>query len=432
MINVVVKKDSKWRQLYAPDESIRYVLVYGPRLGGKSFRASQATILQMTSWPYFRAYIMRNVLDNVRDTIFQDCWDRVIEHNLPLSVIESNLTIKWGSNELKGRGFKKSSGKDTAKQKSLAGRNVVVIEEAEETDKDDFTQLDLSLRTTKGQVVMYLVFNPPEKGHWTLNEWFDLLPATISLAKEIYGVDLTGITDDNLDGFFVMKPKLRTDTAYIFSNYKDNLKHLDPNVIDRAERLKVTDLEYYLHKIIGLVPSGRTGRVFKKYTTISRQEYNGLPYNKLFGLDFGSNDPTTLIECMVHDKSIYISEVFYKQGMTIDDIDEQLLDINDKVIADSSAKQTIETLKMRGRWLEASVKGADSVTDGIRKLLSYDIVIVEDSSNVLSEFENYVWKLDRFGIPTDKPEDKHNHAIDAIRYSIEDLESFDYENTEYL
>jgi phage terminase large subunit len=107
MIKVTIKKDSKWRNLYAPEPHIRYVLVYGPRLGGKSYRASQAAILQMTSWNYFRGYIMRNVLDNVRDSIFQDCWDRVNEFEMtPVQVAESNLQIKWRANELKGRGFK--------------------------------------------------------------------------------------------------------------------------------------------------------------------------------------------------------------------------------------------------------------------------------------------------------------------------------------
>lgn len=431
MINFVIKRTSKWRQLYAPEAHIRYVLVYGPRLGGKSYRASQAAMQLMDVWTYFRGYMMRNVLDTVRDSIFQDCVDRINELELPYRI--ADMTISHGEKELKGRGFKKSSGKDTAKQKSLAGRNYVLIEEAEEVDKDDVTQLDLSLRTTKGQVVINFVFNPPEEGHWILDEWFVLLPATRELVKQHYGVDLIGISDAKLKGFFVMVPRTdRPDTAYIFSNYLDNLQHLDQGVIDRVERLKYSDIEYYLHKIVGLVPSGKTGLVFRTFSTISVEEYKALQFDKLYGLDFGSNDPTTLVEVQVHDDTIYIREKFYRSGMTIDDIDDAIRDIDSEITADSSAKQTIETLVKRGRWVTPSVKGADSVEAGIRKISSYKIVICEDSKNVMHEFKNYSWKLDKFGLPTDKPEDRNNHAIDAIRYAIEDIESTDYTNLDYI
>ena len=109
--------------------------------------------------------------------------------------------------------------------------------------------------------------------------------------------------------------------------------------------------------------------------------------------------------------------------MDIDDIDEAIKPINQKIKADSQAKQTIQTLVNRGHWIEPSVKGADSVVDGIRKLLKYNIFICSDSKNTINEFENYVWKLDKNGLPTDVPEDKNNHAIDSIRYAIEDVET---------
>jgi phage terminase large subunit len=403
MINLIIEKKSKWRQLYAPDKSIRYVLLYGPRLGGKSYKASQAAMIQMGNWKYFRGYIMRNVLDTVRDSIFQDCVDRSLELKLPYKI--SDLNIDYLSKNLKGKGFKKSSGKDTAKQKSLAGRNYVLVEEAEEVEKEDFVQLDLSLRTTKGRVLIVLVFNPPEKNHWLIKDFFDLKP--------------------NLEhpDFFEMVPKNRDDTAYIFSNYKDNLEYLDQNVVKRAEHLKETDLEYYLHKIVGLVPSGKTGRVFKEYHRISQEEFQNLPYSSKFGLDFGYNDPTTLLEIKVHDRNLYIKQRFYKRGLNIDDICENLGNLEEKIIADSAAKQTIETLNQRGFWIESSKKGTDSVQNGIRKLLKYNIFITEDSYETIFEFENICWKLDKFKLPTDEVEDKNNHAIDAIRYALEEVDN---------
>jgi phage terminase large subunit len=44
-------------------------------------------------------------------------------------------------------------------------------------------------------------------------------------------------------------------------------------------------------------------------------------------------------------------------------------------------------------------------------------MITEDSPNVIAEFEQYKWKQDRItGASLNEPEDKNNHAIDAIRY----------------
>lgn len=404
MLEVVVKKSSKYRVLYHTPRNVRYILLYGPRASGKSFQASRAAIVHMTSKPYFRGFMMRNILDTVRDSVFQDCVDRISELSLPLQVVESNLLIRHGENELKGRGFKKSSGSDTAKNKSLAGRNFVLIEEAEELDADDFYQLDLSLRTVKGQVTVVLVFNPPQKGHWILRDWFNLTP------------------DPDYPEFFHMAPRTdRKDTAYIFSNYKDNLKHLDPNVVQRMERFKETDLEYYLHKIVGLVPSGKTGRVFKQYSTISSQDFDKLAYSSLYGLDFGySADPAACVEVKRHNNKLYIRERLYDTGLTNPALYERLKWITSEITADSAEQKSIQELSDLGLFIKGAAKGSDSVRNGIQRIQQHEIYICEDSRNVMAEFENYTWKLDKNKEPTDIPIDKHNHAIDALRYALED------------
>jgi PBSX family phage terminase large subunit len=303
------------------------------------------------------------------------------------------------------------------------------VEEMEEIEKADFDQLDFSLRTTKGRVLVKGVFNPPVKGHWILNEWFNLLPATYENVLQHTGIDVSDVPEKYLDGFFVMVPKKdREDTAFIFSNYQGNLANLDPNVITKIERVKVEDPEYYLHQFVGLVPSGMTGLVFKKYKTISVEEYEALPFNKRYGMDFGSNDPSVLVEVMLHDNNIYLRTKFYKPHMTIDEIWEIIMGINEEIIADGQAKQTIESLNAKGGcWVTGSVKGPDSITAGIRKLKGYNIYICEDSVEMIDETNNYVWMTDKYGIPTDRPIDKHNHAWDATRYAIEDISPHDFE-----
>ena len=48
---------------------------------------------------------------------------------------------------------------------------------ADEIPEEDFTQLDDSLRTLKGDILVILLLNPPAKDHWIIKRWFDLLPS---------------------------------------------------------------------------------------------------------------------------------------------------------------------------------------------------------------------------------------------------------------
>ncbi|GAB4146897.1 MAG: PBSX family phage terminase large subunit [Patescibacteria group bacterium] len=422
--------DEKYQILYDTPPQIRFVLVYGPRGSGKSFEVSRAAMVSLDAMEYCRGFLMRNVLDTVRDSIFQDCKDRIEEMGLDYYVIDSggNMRIQNGQNFFKGRGFKKSSGSDTAKNKSLAGYNRIIIEESEEIEKDDFYSLDLSLRTTKGQVLVCLVFNPMEKGHWILDDWFDLLPATLELVEKHYGIKLINVPEDKLDGYFVMVPKSsKNDTAYIFSSYHTNIENLDPNTVRRMESFRETDLDYYLHKIIGLVPSMKTGLVFKNWRVCTKEEFDSIPGNEYFGLDWGfSQHPSAAVRVRKHNNILGIRKVFYEKGLTNPKIAEILKDDefkNAKWIADPAEPKSIRELTDLGLWVVGAEKGQDSVRHGIDYLDNFDeILICEDSPEIVEEFSNYSWKLNRLKEPTGEPIDEFNHAIDAVRYATEALQ----------
>lgn len=421
-IIVEISKTSKYGVLYNTPNNIRYILMYGPRGTGKSFQNSRADVINLITKPYYRGFLMRNVLDTVRDSNFQDCLDRIDELNLPISV--SDLLLKYRANQLKGRGFRKSSGQDTAKNKSVAGINSISIEEAEEVDPMDFHAMDLSLRTTKGQVAIKLVFNPPVKGHWILNEWFNLIPATKEDAVKHFGwCWFDKVEDKYLDGYFLAIPRSdRKDTHYIFSTYHENIKNLDPNTVAKMERFLETDVDYYLHKVCGLVPSGKTGRIIRKYQIITAEEWEQLPYPSYFGLDFGyTNDPTAVAEIKRHNNKLYVRERLYQTGLTNPKIYDQINWIKKKIIADSAEPKSIAELRNMGLFIMPAKKGADSIRIGIERLNQHEIYICEDSKNAQNEAQNWIYKLDKNKEPTNEPEDDFNHFWDAVRYALEDL-----------
>jgi len=126
----------------------------GGRGAGRSTVASQFAIAKLTSTEYSRTAIMRYILGDVRNSIYREIIDRATENGIleSLSVNDSMMTISYGKNTINAVGFKKSSGEQKAKLKSLANYNCVIIEEADEITEEDFIQLDDSLRTVKGDL----------------------------------------------------------------------------------------------------------------------------------------------------------------------------------------------------------------------------------------------------------------------------------------
>ena len=69
-----------------------------------------------------------------------------------------------------------------------------------------------------------------------------------------------------------------------------------------------------------------------------------------------------------------------------------------------------------------TLKKPGSVLAGIKKIQGYKLIICGDSSNFVTELNNYAW-LDKHtanGRST-IPIDDYNHILDALRYSVQYL-----------
>jgi phage terminase large subunit len=147
----------------------------------------------------------------------------------------------------------------------------------------------------------------------------------------------------------------------------------------------------------------------------------------LFGGDWGySVDPAVLIKCyLIGERTLYITNEAYKIGVEIDDLPEFFASVPESKqytsIADSSRPETISYMKRHGYpKMEPSVKGKDSVKEGIIFLQGYDIVVHPDCIHTIDELTLYSYKVDKL---TEQvlPElvDDKNHVIDSIRYAVE-------------
>ncbi len=140
----------------------------------------------------------------------------------------------------------------------------------------------------------------------------------------------------------------------------------------------------------------------------------------LYGLDFGfSNDPSGLPQVKIHKDNMYLRELMYQKGLTTPDLDRALGTLIPKysrIAADSADPRTIEDLKRRG-WtnIVPSIKGPDSIINGINWMKGFKLHVHKDSHNFKNELLNYQWVM-YGGKPTNIAIGP-NHLIDPTRYT---------------
>lgn len=409
-----MKVELKVNKPYVPlfsrtNKNIRYYIFMGGRSAGRSTVASQFALARLRdTYHYFRCAIMRFVLGDIRNSIYQDIYDRIDEADLKdeITVREQMLSFKLGRNVINGIGFRKSSGEQKSKMKSLANYNCVIIEEADEVAEEDFMQLDDSLRTTKTEIIVILLLNAPSKDHWIIKRWFNLV-------------------ESGVEGFYlpVLKDSEKHNTCHIMTDFTDNIQNINETTIVNFEKYKETKPDYYWNMIKGLVPEGARGRIFKNWKPTTNEVFNQLPFASFYGLDYGfSNDPTALIEIKKHNNKVWIKELIYEKGLTNKLIAKRMNQLgvpkSAKIYGDSAEPKSNQELRDEGFNVIDAEKGPDSVRKGIDYMLDLEVFYTEDSANIAKEQQEYKWALDKNKEPTNDPIDDFNHGMDATRYGL--------------
>ena len=144
------------------------------------------------------------------------------------------------------------------------------------------------------------------------------------------------------------------------------------------------------------------------------------------GIDIGfsgKGDPTVAIRCWYGNvdgvKHMWLHQIVYEKGLNEKSLAYRLQMYKDlpKYI-DSANPLYIQNLKDNGcTQVNGIVKYANSVIDGLNKMMGYHIHITRTSVDLIKEFQNYVWLKDREDNFTNVPIDKWNHGIDAVRYA---------------
>ena len=372
---------------YMTDYTTRVNVHYGSAGSGKSFFITQKLCIKALLMKR-KILVVRKVGATLKDSVWSLFNSVLYQLGNPVeSVNNSDFSIKLinGSVIL----FK---GLDNAEKiKSIADITDIFIEEATELSLDDYTQLNLRLRSKEPYNQIHLAFNPVSKVNWCYKYFFES-----------------------------EKPKNCIVTK---TTYQDNI-HLPQEYIDSLLELKDRNPAYYRIYCLGEFAT-LDKLVFPVYKTkiVSEADIQGL--KRWIGLDFGYiNDPSAIVWGFIDTtkKRIYVTGEYVKRGMRNDEIAETMIDLGlskDKSYGDCAERKSIDEIKDKGVNIEPTEKGKDSIIHGIQWIQQYELIVDERCFKVCEELENYTWKKDKkTGEYINEPVDTFNHTIDAIRYGL--------------
>ncbi|MCK5019557.1 MAG: terminase large subunit [Candidatus Peribacteraceae bacterium] len=208
------------------------------------------------------------------------------------------------------------------------------------------------------------------------------------------------------------------ENAFIHSTYLDALDVLPPEVIANIESNKDKDPNWW--NIYGLGLIGKVeGLVYPFFSQIDVL-FDG---DVFYGLDFGySNDPTSLVKCVIRGDALCCEELIYEKGLTNDAIAYRMGELGvqrfDEIFADSAEPKSIEEIYQHGFNIKPAPKGPGSVEYGHQKVRQYKQFWIKDSVNCIKEQRNFRYIEDKNGKLTDKTTHTFSHGMDARRYGV--------------
>lgn len=388
---IIIKGLSKWilpvYQPYVRDYSHRLEVYYGGAGSGKSHFATQKLALKACQSKR-KILVIRKVGNTLRDSV----WSVFLTVLNQLKCIQSLNKSEYTITLINGSVFIFKGLDDQEKIKSISGITDIFIEEATELTLDDFTQLNLRLRSNVPDNQIIIAFNPVSKANWVYKYFFE------------FG-----------------KP---ADCFILQTTYADN-PYLPQAYIDSLNELKSRNPAFYRIYVLGEFAT-LDKLVFPIYhkEIIKEEDVKGLLF--WCGLDFGyANDPTAITWGYFNPvgKILYITGEYNKVGLTNDIVAETLIKLGlnrTKIIADSAEKKSIDEIRKFGIKMLPAEKGAGSILNGLDKLQRCEIHIDERCVHVIEEFENYTWMKDKkTNEYKNEPIDDFNHHIDSIRYGIQ-------------
>ena len=357
-----------------PDK--RYYVFYGGAGSGKSIFVIQ--------------WLLTNVITEEVNILILRQWREAVKESViePFKQVALAFGISWDD------AFHKTDrilsvnksrvvfgGMDNVEKYKGTNWDYIWIEEATDITENDLNLINLRLGRDSENAKFVLTFNPVDANHWIIKRFIE---------------------------------KQQPDAIIHHSTYLDNYQFLSKQFVDQLKDLINKDENLYRVYTLG-IPGVLTNIIYSNWHVEAL-----LPDMQWHcaGLDFGYNNPSSMVYIQQRADGYNIHEVLYQSGMTNTDLIAWLREHHPRnllIYADSAEPQRIEEIRQAGFLITQANK---SVKDGIDFCKAQTLLISPQSDNLLKEIRGYKWKELKTGGVIDEPVKAHDHAVDAMRYAM--------------
>lgn len=371
------------------DKTWREAAIYGGRYSLKSHTVARYLLIRARQ-EKTRIACFREFQNSIADSSHQLLADLIKQYELTDFEVTKNAII----NKINGSDFLfKGLYLNEQSVKSTEGIDIAWVEEAQTVSNNSIEVLTPTVRKPGSQII------------YTYNRLLE---------------------DDPVHKRLVLEG--RPNTLIINVNYDIALKY---GWMPEEIRLEMEDDKerrpgLYKHKWLG-EPSSSERKIYRDWAII-----DSIPHEarlERYGLDYGySIDPTAIVAIYYYNGGYILDEITYQKGLSNKQIADILLNQpSSLVIADSAEPKSNDEIVSYGVNLIPCVKGKDSVRQGIQFVQRQRISVTRRSTNIVREYTNYLWKVDREEKILNEPEHTYSHSMDAIRYGFDSLHPDDEE-----
>lgn len=414
------------------DRRYRYIINTGSSRSSKTWSINQCLFRYATSYNYKQVTILRDVAKHCRELVETEFLEWLRDPNGRVKELQRGELTNEEFADIMSREalidtLKRNKTEHTYETPSLSlmrftgaddldsimgkAQNVLWINEPYRFSKQVFDQLD---QRTSDFVIMD--WNPKQK------HFID------DLSKHERAVVLHSTYKEN--------PFCPAEQAIKIDSYEPTDYNIKNGTADE-----------YLWQVMGLgIKAEMPNKIYNDWGNCSLDEFNSLPLQSYFGIDWGLEAPTVVVECKYDgDGTFYFHELLYEsERMMTSNLKKQLganwneilkekglglipyyIDMfgikkgTDLIVCDNNRPEKISELRNIGYWAVPAYKPKGSVTSnehsGISFMQRVKIVVTRNSENIWNEYDMYEWAFFK-ETNLEKPIKKDDHAMDAMRY----------------
>ena len=416
--------DNNKLEVIKPNYRYRQIVSMGGSRSSKSYSILQLLLLEMVNRKNLKITVWRNLKNVCRTSVLEDfeniiMFDNKIFKDIKINKQAGSFTYTPTRSKIV------FDGADSI-DKALGGtQDISFFNEVSEFSKRIY--LEITQRTADR---IFCDYNP-SKNFWLESYKFDEESIFIHSNFEHNAFCPPNIVKQ-LKGYEPWKPNsYEVNGSELF--YRGLPIGINNQPPPNTRNIKKGTADEFMWKVYGLgIGAEKPNKIYKGWSEITQQTFDELEYDSYFGLDFGASNPTACVEVKYDgDGAFFLCERLYTPLQDISDSLPSMMKLKvptaelgkSLIVCDSARQSYIDLLANENYMAIGAIKGGGSVEVGITLVQGFTIYYV-GSQNLMFEYDNYSWNIDRYGKSTDVPLKTDDHLMDALRYVITYLVSY--------